>query len=252
MESELHIHRIGMGERVLLLHGSTGKAGTMWEPVHSLADGFELVIPDRRGWGNSPSGTVDDLDIQVEELAKLLGEGAHLVGFSYGALLALLITGRYPNRVKSLLVHEPPVFHLSSGEDHIEEQISLLRHAFENAPNGDPAEFFFRFLKATGGNPTGPKPLTPEQQSTCLRMMQEPNSIDVEIPLDLIRTASFPKLVFSGQSLPAFTVLCRSLAKQIESEIVEIPEASHGVRHPGFTKTLGNFLADQASSPGGP
>ena len=248
MLEPLHVRRFGAGNRILFLHGSTGKAGSMWEPQHSLADRFELVMPDRRGWGGSPPGMVDDLEVQIEELASLLGEKAHLVGFSYGAMLALLIAGRYPEKIRSLLLHEPPVFQLAEGEEHVEQQIAMLQYAFEITPDGDPAEFRFRFLAATGAPQSQPTPLQPEQIPSVVRMMQEPNPVGVPIPLGAARAAGFPKLVFSGQSLPSLTVLCRSLARQIDATLIEIPEASHGVRHPGLTQALDEFVTSASAS----
>jgi pimeloyl-ACP methyl ester carboxylesterase len=45
----------------------------------------------------------------------LLGDGAHLVGHSYGALGALFAAALRPDAVRSLTLVEPPVYGLARG-----------------------------------------------------------------------------------------------------------------------------------------
>jgi pimeloyl-ACP methyl ester carboxylesterase len=93
--------------RVVLIHGSGGNAESAWGPVQPLADRFELVTPNRGGYPPNPPLDRIDFDEQADELAPLLGDGAHLVGHSYGGVIALLIAARRPEAVLSLAVSEP-------------------------------------------------------------------------------------------------------------------------------------------------
>ena len=80
--------------RVVLIHGSGGNAETAWAAVRPLAERFTLVAPNRGGYPpNSPLERVD-FAVQAAELAPLLEDGAHLVGHSYGGVIALLIAAQ--------------------------------------------------------------------------------------------------------------------------------------------------------------
>ncbi|AVV44200.1 alpha/beta hydrolase [Streptomyces sp. ID05-04B] len=74
---------------VVLLHG-VGLDHTMWEPtVALLADRFTVITPDLPGHGARPpvSDAVTLADL-ADVVAGEIPSGAHLVGFSLGALVA--------------------------------------------------------------------------------------------------------------------------------------------------------------------
>jgi pimeloyl-ACP methyl ester carboxylesterase len=104
--TELHLTTWGEGEPVLLIHGSLtygDPADDDWPQQRPLAESYQLLMPARRGYGDSPDrptgyGAAQESD----ELAALLGEGAHLVGFSYGGFLSLLVAAKRPEAVRSL------------------------------------------------------------------------------------------------------------------------------------------------------
>ena len=50
-----------------------------------LADeGFQLLVFDRRGYGQSPAAKGEDFLRDADDIVTLMGDGAHLVGHSYG------------------------------------------------------------------------------------------------------------------------------------------------------------------------
>ena len=61
-----------------------------------LADRYRVVLVDRRGYGESPASDRLDFDAQVEDIMRVVGEGAHLVGQSYGGLAVSAGRGRAP------------------------------------------------------------------------------------------------------------------------------------------------------------
>lgn len=87
----LHVESWGEGTPVVLVHGSLALGLEEWEQQRPLtAEGFHLLVPDRRGYGRSPGADGEDFLRDAEDIAELMGDGAHLVGHSYG--------GRLPTR----------------------------------------------------------------------------------------------------------------------------------------------------------
>ena len=83
-----------------LIHGGPGAAGEMAPVARRLtADGLSVL---------EPLQTADSVKGQIEELAETLAQFAYmparLLGYSWGAWLALLTAARYPERVKKLIL----------------------------------------------------------------------------------------------------------------------------------------------------
>ena len=101
--SSIHIERWGSsGPRVVLVHG--GAQGTETGGERNFAfqrplaeQGWQLIVPDRPGHGRSPDpGRPDDAEADGAWVAELLGDGAHLLGHSYGGVIALCAAGLRP------------------------------------------------------------------------------------------------------------------------------------------------------------
>jgi pimeloyl-ACP methyl ester carboxylesterase len=92
-----------MEQRVVLLHG-VGLDGTMWRPVTALLEGeFEVLTPDLLGHGaNRPAPQGTTLRDLADDVAAALPAGAHLVGFSLGALVAQHLARYRPDLVASV------------------------------------------------------------------------------------------------------------------------------------------------------
>jgi pimeloyl-ACP methyl ester carboxylesterase len=107
----------GSGPRVVLVHGSNISGPLTWAEQRPLAARWQLEIVNRRGYGNSPPPAVrQDFEADAEDIAALLGEGAHLVGHSYGAIGCLYAAALRPQAVRSLTINEPPAFGLIEGD----------------------------------------------------------------------------------------------------------------------------------------
>ena len=96
--------------RLLLVHGSVVNADLTWSAQKPLAERFEIVAPNRRGFPPGPDAERVDFDDEAGWLQPFLEPGTHLVGQSYGGVIALLAAARAPERVRSLTVIEPPAF----------------------------------------------------------------------------------------------------------------------------------------------
>lgn len=101
MASALHVVSAGQGPRVLLIHGSAADHTTWSIQLASTAlrEHFTLVAYDRR-----TDATVEQ---HADDAAELAGEGAIVVGSSFGAVIALDLIRRYPVRAAVLI--EPPM-----------------------------------------------------------------------------------------------------------------------------------------------
>jgi pimeloyl-ACP methyl ester carboxylesterase len=108
-----HYRQEGEGEDLVLVHGLTGNLSTWFLHVMpALASRYRVTAYDLRGHGYSevtPSGyTSADL---ADDLAGLLDSlaiaRAHLVGYSFGATVALHAAALHPTRVASLVLAEP-------------------------------------------------------------------------------------------------------------------------------------------------
>src|ERR1700737_2525674 len=93
---ELDVLRVGAGAPVILLHGSVVDAGRTWRQQLALGENWALCIPNRPGFGASPPLRRGDFEAEAPLMAELMGESAHLVGHSYGAVIALLAAAARP------------------------------------------------------------------------------------------------------------------------------------------------------------
>jgi pimeloyl-ACP methyl ester carboxylesterase len=114
--TEVHVIEQGSGATVILLHGGMGDAGSWLHQLRTLSARYRVIAYSRRR--SSPNRNADAagaycIDQDIEDLLALravLRTGpAHLVGTSYGALVALAFALRYPHEVVSLVLAEPPL-----------------------------------------------------------------------------------------------------------------------------------------------
>src|SRR2546421_8707230 len=107
MLAAMRVETIGTGPRVVLVHGSVGNGRSTWEAQLELADRFTLVIPDRPGSPPNPPVEHVDFEEHAPLVAELLGDGAHLVGHSYGGVISLYAAGLRPEAGAARTAIEP-------------------------------------------------------------------------------------------------------------------------------------------------
>jgi len=111
-----HAETFGDADRpvVIVLHGGPGADYRYLYPLKALADEHFVVFYDQRGTGLSPRVPaeritlqvfLDDLDAFVTAFGK--GRPVHLIGHSWGAMLASAYAGAYPHKVARMVLAEP-------------------------------------------------------------------------------------------------------------------------------------------------
>jgi 3-oxoadipate enol-lactonase len=101
--AELAFDDVGRGPAVVLIHGHPFNRG-MWAPqVAALQDRYRVIVPDLRGYGQSPvtAGvvTMAELAADVAGLLDRLGIGtAALAGLSMGGLVMMELAAAEPDR----------------------------------------------------------------------------------------------------------------------------------------------------------
>lgn len=115
--TELTYIERGRGDPVVLVHGTLGDYRSWQQQMDVFAETYHTISYSRRyHQPNGCSGDESDYSaaLHADDLAAFIGglglESAHIVGTSYGAYTALLLAARHPDRVRMLVLGDPPVF----------------------------------------------------------------------------------------------------------------------------------------------
>jgi pimeloyl-ACP methyl ester carboxylesterase len=228
--------------RLLFVHGSVVNGDLTWGAQAPLADRFELVTPNRRGFPPGPD--VDGVDYEDEAvwLGQFVEPGTHLVGHSYGGVICLFAAVRYAEALRSLTLIEPPAFGIARGNAAADEFSAKATELWERGPT-DPAEFLRWFL-ATVGSSIPPGDFSPALLQGARTLMVERYPWTAEPPLDELAATPFPKLVVSGGHHPAFDAVCDVLEERLDAERAVLTGAGHSVPRLGqpFNDVLADFV----------
>ncbi len=235
--------------RVLLVHGSVVNGDATWAAQRPLTERFELVVPNRRGFPPGPD--VDSVDYEDEAVwfEQFLEPGTHLVGHSYGGVIALFAAARRPERLRSLTVIEPPALAIARGNPAADAFAAGAKHLWEDGSR-EPEAFLRGFLTAVNA-PIPAGELSPTLLQGARTLMVERYPWLAEIPLDELAATPFPKLVVSGGHSEAFDAVCDVLQQRLSAQRAVLPGAGHSVQRLGepFNELLAAFVeqAEQAA-----
>jgi pimeloyl-ACP methyl ester carboxylesterase len=237
--TDLAVEVVGEGDTVVLVHGS-GVRDWTWIDQRELADRYRLVLPYRRGYGDSPPAN-PDFEVDGRDVAALLDRPSHLVGVSYGGIGVLLAAARRPDLARSVTAIEPPAFGLAREHPEVRALVPRLMAAYAQ-PTAE--EFGVAFAHALGFEP---RPPSPELLAALESFRRERTPDQAEIPFE--RLEGIPILIVTGGWHPAFEEVARVLTERVGAEQETFPGAGHPVQHaPGFNERLIEFWESCDSS----
>jgi pimeloyl-ACP methyl ester carboxylesterase len=106
----------GSGEPIVFVHGALSGAGA-WEPIRpAIAEKYRFIAYMQRYFGSGPwsdKGEAFSVATHAADLAQLIAQldsgPVHLVGWSYGGIVATTAALNDPSLVRSLILYEPTV-----------------------------------------------------------------------------------------------------------------------------------------------
>jgi pimeloyl-ACP methyl ester carboxylesterase len=260
---ELFYEETGGGDPLVLVHGSWVDHSSWGAVVPGLAEAFHVLTYDRRGHSASErpdsQGSVhedaDDLEALLEALDLA---AAHIVTNSYGGNIAMRLAVKRPELIRSLVMHEPPVFHLLADDAESAPLLERTQRSFESVGSriaeGDHEGAARQFVEEIAFGPGAwENEFPPEVREvfvrnapTCLDELQDPDALGA----DLDGLSRFPKPVLltdGSESPPLFPkvvdILTRTLPNARRSTYEGAAHMSHLTHPDEFTSTVGEFAS---------
>jgi len=237
---DLYSEEAGAGDPVLLLHGGFCSLESLRAQSDALASDHRVLAFERAGHGRSADiegeySYARGVSDAVAYLDALGVDSAHVIGYSDGGIIGLLLALEHPHRVRSLVAISANLD--PSGFTHSPEAAGMpVLDAPESTPEGDERMHYDAL------SPDGPAHADVVLEKLFRLWTTEPN-ID---PADLARITA-PTLVVSGDRdsiRPDHSLL---IAASIPgAQLCIVPGATHGLvaERPAFlAAVIREFLA---------
>jgi len=252
----LHYEVIGVGEPLLLVHGSWGDHREYEQIVPALAERFRVVSYDRRGHSASGPATgsaQDDVTDAAALIEHLSLEPTHVFGAC--SFVPLWLAARRPDLLRTAGVHEPPLFGILSdgappppaAEAQALDLISAGQHT------AAARTFFEQVVMGPEAWAALPAPIQDTFVANAPTFLEERDDPDTaSIDLDALRSGGVPTWITTGQhGDPAF----RAVAQYLHSNapgitLAELPggHAPH-ITHPAdFVAALTTWLTEHSAT----
>lgn len=254
----------GAGEVVALIHGGLFHSGPAWaKNLGPLVDaGYRVLAVDRRGHGRSPEGEDEHVSVHLhaEDLRKTLNDReiteAHLVGVSYGALVALEYALSWPSAALSMTLLEPPLFTWLAGDRDFHEWFEMFIDIANGAKAGASLEDWVpKWLRlmdgrmAEGTHPDSPVWTMVERQAHLI-FKEEAGWEYVPDP-KRVESLAVPSLVMNGHdSEPPMHVIGEMLAERLSRARYRVIPGGHDA-HARAPEEFNRALMEFVESPSG-
>jgi pimeloyl-ACP methyl ester carboxylesterase len=174
---------------------------------------------------------------------QLLDQPAHLVGMSYGAIVAMYAAAQRPYTVSSLTVIEPPSTSVARGVASV-DAFGVAVRAILREIDADPEETLQRFLHCVGADTVVGEPIPPALINGTRQLLGARPPDEAQPPLEELANAPFPTLVISGGHMQANEVICDVIAERVGATRAVVPGKGHLVPETGqqFNDLLDDFF----------
>ncbi len=235
--------------RVVLVHGSVVGGRATWREqrrtIHPAT--AELVVLERPGFGDDEDDAID-FERHAAWVAARLDAGDHLVGHSYGGVIALLAAARRGADLAALTVVEPPGTTVALDDPAVAAFAEGGARLWREGPRDDPEAFLRAFLVSVGSDFDPPSPLPPALERGARALVHERGPWEAEIPLARLAALDLPTFVVSGAHHPAFDAICDRLEEVLAADRLVVPGHGHNPQlDPAFTEALLAFVARSRS-----
>jgi pimeloyl-ACP methyl ester carboxylesterase len=166
----------------------------------------------------------EDFERDAQLLDGLLEDGAHLVGASYGGLVALYMAAAEPDKVRSLTLMEPAAYFVAPEDVDIAEMSRRSREIIEDP---DASQVILSFFDMLGLEVPLPDPIPDPLLGLAedLRDMRGPWEADID--LQTLRSGGYPILVLTSGKRAGFEAVARSLVDRVGARHAVIEDTDH-------------------------
>ena len=243
---ELHYLDEGSGPPLILIHGGLGDYRE-WGAQMARFSARNRVIAYSRRYNypnhNEPISPNHSAIIEAEDLAALIDllklERVDIVGYSYGAFTALCYATRHPERVRNLVLAEPPVLKwlrdIAGGNVGLDHFMNAIWQPAASAFRNNDPQAALRITCDYFGGKGSYDAMPPDGRRALTDNLREwkalTTSHDAFPPLDrdAVRKLNMSILLLSGEkTLPPLRLINEELIRLLpNAERVAVPNATH-------------------------
>lgn len=223
---------VGSGDPLVLMHGGLCTIETFGGLTPRLAEAYRVYLPERRGHGRTPDvdGPIT-YDLMAGDAIAFLDavdvSSAHLVGWSDGAAVALLVALRRPDLVRSLVL----IGQYVNMDGAVPELAGMM--GLDAMPDILPPTMRERYA---GVSPDGPDHWPVVVDKVWQMIRAEP-----DIALDRLAAVSAPTLVMQGDHDMVTVEHGEAMRRALpDGRLVVVPNATHALpmEHPDVVADL--------------
>ncbi|MFG3422712.1 alpha/beta fold hydrolase [Micromonospora sp. NPDC048063] len=181
-------------DQVILIHGTMTWGLAAFAAQQPLAGHRRILVVDRRGFGASPDTEQSDYDVDADDIVGLMDRPTHLVGHSYGGVVALLAAVRRPELLRSLALIEPSALAVAADHPVVAAALRNNRRYVAAARSMSAEEYL---LAAYGADQPVPEPWEFAVRAAGTALRERP-CWEADLPVDALRSHDCPKLVLAG------------------------------------------------------
>jgi pimeloyl-ACP methyl ester carboxylesterase len=258
----------GSGPVLLMIPGGPMDADGFKDIAERLAETYTVVTYDCRGNSRSPmQGSPDDLTVGLfaDDALRLLDTvsagQADVLGSSGGATYGLDLVARYPDRVRTLVAHEPPVSELLPDAARYHALNEQIAETYRSEGTFAAMQMFMKGVGFGNGGPPRPSEQAPEAAAAGARMGANvelfagrliPVIGNYEPDLAALQRSSTRIVVGVGDESTPEQMVCQTahvLAERLGRKPVQFPGGHGGfASHPdGFAARLREVLAEKTA-----